>query len=290
MRKGYLFFVTIVFALFFFAAFIAVPVTAAEWLPSDAVIAHGFGYNYRGRPLLGVFVATDNQVSAFREGEVIFSRSQRNTASRLPSPFGAWTAVDHGDGLLSIFSRHGEGEEPPQFIRQGDVVARAGVSGWSQRSGFYFVSYDRKERRWVNPAMVIPFPGTRPFQIQRIQLRNTQGELFEGNQLLNLRQGRYTVMVTAVHFPGGGRFTPFRVRSLVNGVEAGMFLMETIHAADGALIVNRGSPVSALQVYALYPAFEVADIFLTHGQAILEIIVQDIEGNSRNTSIRIHVD
>ena len=264
---------------------------AAEWPSENAVITRGFGFNDRGRPSLGVFFESRDHVPAVREGEVVFSRSQRETASRLPSAFGAWTAVDHGDGLLSIYSRYSDepGNPRPLFVGQGDPVARPGVSGWSSRNGFYFILYDRKERRWVNPSMVIALPAARLPLIQGIQLRNAQGGVVESGQFRNLSQGRYTVTVTAVH-PPPGQFAPHRIICLVNGVETGTLLLETISARDGVLLVNRDGLVPASRVYAPYPAFEAGEFFLSRGQAILEIIIQDIAGNSRSTVTRIQVE
>ena len=145
----------------------------------------------------------------------------------------------------------------------------------------------------MNPAMVIAFRETRLPQIQGIQLRNAQGRVIEGSQIRNLPQGGYTVTVNASDVPpgsGGGQHSPYRIVCSVNGLEAGTLSLETISAGDGVLMVNRDGLVPALRVYAPYPAFEVGEVYLNRGQAILEIIVRDVEGNSRSVLIRIQVE
>ena len=282
----------------FFAAVVIFFVSRvpADWPAGDAVMTRSFGFNDRGRPALGVIFECRGDVPAAGGGEIIFSRSWGETASRLPSPLGAWTAVDHGDGLVSVYSRYLDEPRNRQLtqVDRGDSVAIAGASGWSRRDGFHYILFDRKERRWVNPAMVIdPFPQVSLPQIQGIQLRNAQGRPVEGAQIRNLSQGRYTVAVNAsdpVQVSGGRQYSPYRIVCSVNGAEAGTFSLETISARDGILMVNRDGLVPALQVYGPYPAYEVGDVFLSRGQAILEVIIQDITGNSRNALTRILVE
>ena len=268
---------------------------AIDWPSADAVMVRNFGYNDRGRPVLGTVFEGEGQVVAAGEGELIFFRTEENTASRLPSPLGAWSAVDHGDGLVSIYGRYGdEGGKLPLQTAAGSPIAPAGISGWSRRDGFYFGLYDRRERRWVNPSMVItPFPDTVPPQITGIQLRNAQGSVLEGVQLRNISQGRYTISVHAFDTlpdAGGIQLAPHRIVCSMNGIEAGALSFETICARDGVLMVNRNGLVPALRVYAPYPAFEAGEVQISRGQAMLEIIVQDIAGNSRSANTRMIVE
>jgi hypothetical protein len=83
---------------------------------------------------------------------------------------------------------------------------------------------------------------------------------------------------------------PHRIACSVNGTEAGSLSLETICARDGMLMVTRNGLIPALRAYAYYPAFEAGEVHLSRGQAILEIIVHDIAGNFRSTSIRMIVE
>jgi len=269
--------------------------TALEWPLPDARMIRNFGYNDRGRPSLGTVFEGEGDILAAGDGEMIFSRTGKEFASRLPSPLGAWSAVDHDDGLISIYGRRGDeaGNRPLSKVGQGVPIAAAGSSGWSRRNGFYFVLYDRKERRWVNASMVItPFPDTAPPQIAGIQLRRADGRLMEGSQLRSLSQGRYTIMVNAVDTLLEPKLplAPHRIVCSVNGEEAGALSFETICARNGMLMVSRNALIPAERVYASYPAFEAGEVHLSRGQAILEVIVQDIAGNTRNASIRMIVE
>lgn len=274
---------------------VSVPLCAMDWPAVDAVMVRNFGSNDRGRPVLGTVFEGEGPVLAAEGGELIFSRSGGETASRLPSPLGAWTALDHGDGLISIYSRCEDvgGTTAGRRTERGSPVAVTGVSGWSGRQGVYFILYDRRERRWVNPSMIItPFPDTRQPQILAVDLHNAQGALVPRGQN-RISQGRYTVLVSAVDTMLSSQenpLAPHRIVCSVNGVEIGSLHFETISARDGVLMVYRNGLSPVTQVYAPFPAFEAGEVFLSRGQASLEIIVQDIAGNSRVTLSRLTVE
>jgi hypothetical protein len=282
--------------------------SAMNWPSETAVMIRNFGSNDRGRPALGMVFAGDTQVLAAENGEVIFTHNKNDTFSRLPSPLGAWTAVDHEDGLITIYSRYAndtpdialnsalnsalfsEETVTPAHVQKQEPIAVSGISGGSAQKGFYFQVYDRRERSWINPAMLVtPQRETRPPQIQSVELLNAQGLPV---QSWNLNQGRYTVVVNSniVAAPRGSFFAPQRIVCSINGAEAGSLNFESFSARDGILMVFRNGLVPARQVYSNFPAFEAATVFLSRGQANLEVIVQDINGNSRSYVSRIVVN
>jgi len=281
--------------------FIIFSVSAMSWPSDNAVLIRNFGANDRGRPVMGMLFSGGSEVLAAESGEIIFSRGKNDPASRLPSPLGAWTAVDHGDGLISIYSRYAEHPDywrearPLTYVEKQQPIAICGTSGWSSRDGFYFMLFDRRDRRWINPAMIItPVLETRAPQIISVDLRNAQGVMMQSR---NLSQGRYTVVVNAaggvpfaVQPQGLQPFAPQRIVCSINGAEVGALNFEAVLARDGVLLVSRNGLVPARQIYATYPTFEAAEVFLTRGQVTLEIIVQDITGTSRSVVNRLFVN
>jgi hypothetical protein len=269
-----------------------------------------FGFNLDGRPAVGVSFETEEPVRAAEAGEVFFVRSGEDTASRLPSPMGNWLALDHGDGLISIYSRFDESSGRPAAgssaqVDRNAIIARAGSSGWSAARGFFFAIFDRRERRWVNPAMIIaPLPDTRPPQIVSVSLIAEDGRSIvlsrpprtgaqTGAVQGRISQGRYRIAVEAsdTRLEAGEReLAPHRILCLVNGAETGALNFETYSARDGALMVDRNGLTPVSKVYAPYPAFDVGDVWLTRGQATLEVIVQDITGNERSAAVRFTVE
>jgi len=265
---------------------------AMSWPSQEAVLIRNFGSNDRGNPVLGMIFEGGTEVLAAEKGEVIFSRSRNDVASRLPSPLGAWAAVDHGDGLISIYSRLAEVESIGHtVVEKQQTIASSGVSGWSARNGFYFIVFDRRERRWVNPAMIITpaRENIRPLQILSVNLRNAQGQVVQSPIL---SQGRYTILVnvSGSSAPGAQQHAPQRIVCSVNGAEVGSINFEAVSARDGVLLISRNGLVPARQVYSAFPSYETAEVFLNRGLVTLEVIVQDITGNPRNVVSRLTVN
>jgi hypothetical protein len=267
---------------------------AMNWPCEGAELTRNFGWNDNGQPVLGMVFAGDTKALAADNGDVIFTRVREDSASRLPSPLGAWTALDHGDGLISIYSRYEEENLHSDRVEKLDPIAQTGISGWSKQKGFYFILYDRKERRWINPAMIItPIKENAIPQILSVGLQNEQIIPLISPQTRIIDQGRYAVLVNAAGAAQGAReypLAPQRIVCSVNGAEAGSLNFEAVSARDGVLMVYRNGLVPAKQIYANFPAFETAVVILNRGQATLEVIVQDIAGNSRNSVSRIIVN
>jgi hypothetical protein len=244
----------------------------------DARITKNFGMNDGGTPVLGETLEFEGNIAAAEAGEVIFSVSDDDKANSIPSPFGVWTAVDHGDGLIGIYARLGN--------EQSYAFAVAGKSGWTSRSGFYFSFFDRKERRWVNPALIVGNePDTEPPIVRSVRLRNDNGDLIDLSAQRTIRQGRYSIEVDA----SDKQLVPYKILTSLNGVEVGSIALEIFSAKDGVLMVHGFVP--AQRVYAHYPSLEVAsNVWFTRGQASLEVIVSDFNANIAARNYRIYVE
>ena len=285
------------FFVFFLLVIILFPplLAAMDW-PSSGVLTRNFGWNNRGLPHLGVTIEDSGEFRSAEVGELLYRRREGDTASRLPSPLGSWAALDHGDGIISIYSRFDDASsrEIEGQVEKGQALGEAGISGWSGRTGFYFQLFDRKERRWINPSMIITPPeDTRPPVIQSVRLRNEQGRLFDLFQTRILSQGRYVILVEAVdtmRLPNESPLAPYRIICSLNGSEAGSLNFETYSSRDGSLMVYRNGLVPVKRVYAPFPGYEVAELWLSRGQISLEIIAQDIAGNTRNVVFRLMVE
>jgi hypothetical protein len=273
----------------------ALALTAMDWPSEDGVMVNNFGAHNNGLPLLGAVFATDGPVRAAEEGDILFSHFSENCASRLPSPLGSWIAMDHGDGLISIYSHLEDTQEITILdrITKGRVIAAAGQTGWTDRKGFAFSFFDRKERRWINPSMIItPLADTREPVITSVELRNSDRQIINLSQG-RISQGRYTILVNAQDTmleERGNPLAPYRILCSVNGVEIGALNFETYSARDGVLMVYRNGLVPVEQVYASRDAFEVGEVWFTRGQATLEVIAQDITGNTRSVTFRLQVE
>ena len=269
---------------------------AMDWPSASGSMVKNFGVNDSGLPSLGISFESSGEVMAADGGELLFYHWEGDTASALPSPLGTWIALDHGDGILSIYARLNDkqSEAPLEQQEKGRVLSGAGNSGWSLNSGFYFQLFDRKEKRWINPSLIITPPeDIRPPEIMSVRLRNAQGGLINPFQTYNLNQGRYTIIVNAtdtLRLTSERPLAPHKIICTLNGSEIGVLNFETYSSRDGQLMVYRNGLVPVRQIYAPVPSYEVADVWFSRGQTTLEIIAQDIAGNIRNVIYRLLVE
>ena len=283
--------------LLLFALSPALNLFSMDWPVPQGTITSNFGWNNNSLPHLGISFSSEGSIGAAENGELLYRRAEGDTASRLPSPLGSWIALDHGDGIISIYSRFDADTAPatlPGIVEKGRSLGISGMSGWSRTNGFFFQLYDRKERRWINPSMIITPPeDIRPPVIISVRLKNDSGDLIDPVQTRNLSQGRYVIYVDAsdtLRLANEPPLAPYRIICSLNGSETGVLNFETYSARDGALMVYRNGLVPVKQVYAPFPAYEVADVWLSRGQTTLEIIAQDIAGNVRNAVYRLIVE
>jgi hypothetical protein len=234
-------------------------------------------------------------VRAVETGEVLFSRSSSDRASRLPSPLGEWTAIDHGDGLVSLYGRLEERRmrRLPSVMEKGVMVGSAGTTGWSEERGFYYSLFDRKERRWVNPAVLEGRrdEGHAPV-IQSVTLMDSQGRVIDASQSKGFAQGKRTVFVAAADYAETeeASLAPFRVVCSLNGREVGAVALEALSARDGRMWIYRNGLVPVEQVYAGAFGFELGEAVFIRGQADLEILVQDADGNVQRAEYHFTVE
>jgi hypothetical protein len=278
------------------------PVSAIDWPSKDAALISNFGKSYMGMPALGDTFRAEGSFGPIEKGEIIFTRGVSSPASRFTAPLGAMTVVDHGDGLLSVYSRAGASPDRPQPSVEADtVIAEAGMSGWTRTRGFYLSIFDKKDRRWVNPSVVIPVPPDTVLPVIRsVRLKGGDGRILDLATVRTVRQGAYFIIVHAddAGADSGTALAPARIICSVNGVETGVLAFDTFSTRDGALMLFRNGLVPVAQIYSEAPAVEACEVFFNRGQVTLEIIVQDAASgsspsaapNSRRAVYRLSVE
>jgi len=283
---------TCAFLLLFCAC--AVLTFAFDWPVREGRLTANFGSNNNGTPLLGNFFAASGSIFPANVGELVFIHDPENPAARIPSPLGSWMAIDHGDNLLGVYGRYEERHfaPVPTLVETATVLAATGKSGWTEQEGVYFAFYDRRERRWVNPSVMISgMNDTIPPVIRQVELRNAAGTPYNPNLVQHIPQGLYRIYVDTADTlqAGGNLLAPNRIICSVNGAEIGTLSFETLVSRNGERMVYRNGLVEASQIYDA-KGFGLGEIRFTRGQAVLVIEVRDIADNARSVTFRLTID
>ncbi|MCL1815105.1 MAG: hypothetical protein FWG27_04725 [Treponema sp.] len=282
----------------FFIFFLSFFAFAIDWPAREGRVTANFGISDEGIPLLGNEFAAAGPVFPADMGELIFVHDPENHAVRFPSPLGSWMALDHGDNMAGIYGRYEDrqGTPVPTLVESGTVLAAAGRTGWSQQNGFYFAVFDRRERRWVNPSVIITgnisgIEDRTPPVIRQVELRTVAGTPINPGLTQRLTQGLYTIYVDVwdSQGTGGELLAPNRITCSINGEEKAVLSYETLVSREGKRMVYRSGTVPAAQVYDPR-GFGLGEIRLTRGQAILVIEARDIMDNARSVTYRLTID
>ncbi|GAB1481682.1 hypothetical protein MASR2M78_04970 [Treponema sp.] len=206
-----------------------------------------------------------------------------------------WVAIDHGDGLRSLYGRLEAFERPntKTLVEKGTVLGSAGQTGYSTENGYYFSLYDNQERRWVNPSMVVtPRADKKAPLIRGCFLVAADRTFINLAQTRSLRQGSYRILVDVVDTEENGLSpsAPQRILCMINGEERGALHLETIAVKAGKLMVNQLVPTPAELSYGKEPSFDLGEVRLTRGRTLLEIIARDASGNERIVSYTLSVE
>ena len=290
MKKNTAFFLLLLSASFL--------VFGIGWPVREGALAANFGRSDGGIPLLGNVIVSAGSVFPAEVGELIFVYEPENPAAHFPSPLGSWMALDHGDNMVGIYSRFDNRRDVPvpTIVDTGTVLASAGKSGWAEQDGLYFAFFDRRERRWVNPAILIAgtisgVEDTVPPVIHQVELRTMAGASFNPAAVQRLPQGLYTIYVDASDSlgQGGEALAPNRIICSVNGAETGVLSFETLISKEGKRMVYRNGTVPAADVFD-EKGFGLGEIQLTRGQATLVIEARDMADNARSVTYRLTVE
>jgi hypothetical protein len=268
---------------------------ALDWPSRDGILVSNFGLNERGTAVQENTFRASGPFYPSDIGELVFYQDSSNSASRFPSPLGSWKALDHGDNIIGIYSRFEDrkGDSITTIVEKETIIGNSGRSGWADEEGFSFAFFDRKERRWINPSIVIPLlEDDRPPVIRQVELRGVSGVSINPAQTRNIAQGAYSVYVDAYDTisASGETIAPNRIICSVNGSDAEELKFEFSVAKNGRRMVYRNGLVPAEQVYASWPGYEAGNVRFSRGQATLVVEVRDIAENSRSVTYRLTVE
>ncbi|MDR0403141.1 MAG: hypothetical protein LBH35_06080 [Treponema sp.] len=268
---------------------------AMDWPLENGILVSNFGLNERGTVLQENTFRASGPVYPSSAGELVFYQDSSNSASRFPSPLGSWTALDHGDNIVGIYSRFEDEKRDSitTIVERETMIGRTGKSGWTDEEGFSFAFFDRKERRWINPSIIIPpLDDDRPPVIRQVELRGVSGVSVNPAQTRTIAQGAYSVYVDAYDTisASGETLAPNRIICTVNGSGVEELKFEFTAVKNGKRMVYRNGLTPAGQVYHSWPGYEAGNVRFSRGQVTLVIEVWDIAENSRSVTYRLNIE
>lgn len=273
-----------------FLVLAVISLCAFEWPLNSGSIRYGFG-SFRDGFLKGTEFGTANSmVRAVAEGELVFVATGRSLPGGYPIHGGSMLSLAHPAEMVSVYT----GMVPDSIsrylvkVKAGDVLGRTPDAGG--RLGARLFTYDGKERRFVNPLMVLP--GVRDDMVPVIRstsLKN-DGGVVRIDQTRIIKQGIYDVILEVYdNSPTGEQSAPFEIAVTLDGSVRARVVYDASWAKDGMPFIF-GSAGLEEDAYLLGEnRVRFGPYVFPRGRVVLSISVLDFTGNKREQTYSLSV-
>ncbi len=258
-------------------------VGAFEW-PSDAG-AYRFGFGTaRGGLLRGVeFRPSDGLIQAAANGELTFAVDSPSLPGGYPVSGGGMVVVAHASDMTTIYSglKRGSVSSYLKNVHAGDILGSSSTALTDR--GVVFYTFDAKERRYINPLIVMPGLVDDKAPVVRSVSLSTDGTETLVDATKPIRQGKYWLLVdTYDSSPSGTASAPFELRIFIDGSERDRLVYDAIWAKNGKSLPGESSvaPDGRLRL---------GPYTLQRGRVALSVVVSDYNGNTREQAYSVSV-
>ncbi|MBU0927220.1 MAG: peptidoglycan DD-metalloendopeptidase family protein [Spirochaetes bacterium] len=263
---------------------------AFEW-PADAGrFRFGFGAP-RGGFLRGVeFGSADGLVTAADDGELTFSAQGPRLPGGYPLVAGSLVVVAHASSMTTVYAglKPGSVSSYLKNVRKGDVLGRSSEA--KDARGVSFYTFDAKERRFINPMIVMPSVSDDKPPVIRSMALSLEADGSYADQSKPIRQGSYYVVVDAYDLsPSGSQSSPFDLRVLIDGSERGRMVYDAAWAADGRATLFGGVGVEEGAYLVADGRVRFGPFSLSRGRVLVTVAASDYASNRREQTYSISV-
>jgi hypothetical protein len=281
-----------------FALSCTLPTAAFDWPLSRFRMNSTFGTPRDNYFQFGIhFFATEASVFSIARGEVVFFQKDKNPSGGMPTPLGNLIAVEHSEGLESIYSNLGSLSDAvtrsTKEIAARTLLGTAGKSGIAPFPGLFLGVFDTKTAQWVNPLLVLPSrsDGMAP-AILSMALTNDGHESILG-KVAEIAQGSYTISAEVKDMSGSpeafSQSAPFEIQLMVDGKDVAKKVFDLLWWKDGQRKLFTPGMVSRKGFLDRNGRYRLIDIFLPRGKTTIGIIVSDAGGDRRKAEWTLQV-
>lgn len=271
-------------------AVLAVTAAAFEW-PADAgKFRFGFGA-FRGGFLRGAeFGVAEGLVRSADDGELTFVATGPSLPGGYPIFGGTLLVVSHASDMITIYEglQRGSSSSYLKNVKAGDILGRSAAV--TNGRGVSFYTYDAKERRFINPLILLPrIVDDKPPAIRSAML-SLEGQEVVMDQTRPVRQGLYYLLLDAFDTtPSGAAGAPFEVRVLLDGSERARVVYDAAWAAGGTSLLFGATGLVEDSFLTQDGRMRFGPFNLSSGRVILTIIASDYAGNKREQTYSVSV-
>ncbi|MBN2875243.1 MAG: hypothetical protein JXM71_09135 [Spirochaetales bacterium] len=272
------------------ASLCVVSAIAFEWPADRGVYRFGFGA-LRAGFLRGVeFGVAESLMEASDDGEMVFATEHPALPGGYPLRGNSIMAVAHASDMTTVYTGLEQGSLATYLrsVRKGDILGRSSAADGGRGAIVYV--FDRRERRYINPLIVMPeLSDKKPPVIQSISLI-TGGVETSLAATRTVRQGSYTVLLDVVDVaPSGDASAPYDIRILIDGSERARVVYDAAWSLEGIPVLFGGAEIVEYSYVADDGRLSFGPYVFSRGTVVLAVRVGDYSGNIKEQTYSLSI-
>lgn len=275
---------------------ISVPVFSFEWPIEDPRVISSFGTPEGNNYKKGIeIVSSAEGISPIEGGEVIFhSREYKRGIHDIPSPLGNSLVLQHERGIRSVYGHLSEPVEGNiEYFSLTEEFGKVGSSGISDGEYLSLLIIDSEVNRFVNPLLSLPsLADTYEPQLNSVTLQGDE-KAFDLENENTVPQGKYRFLIDTFDLASAmdslHPIAPYSIKVYINGEEQISLGFESITIDDWTAVPTNPLSVEASLLYSGEWEYNLGQVTLQTGEAVIEVSVNDFAGNESTATYRLQV-
>lgn len=263
---------------------------AFDWPIDGGKFRFGFG-TPRGGFLRGVeFGSGDGLVRAADDGELAFVSDGPRLPGGYPLSGNSILVLAHVSDISTIYvgMERGSVSSYLKNVRRGDVLGRSLEIKSGRGTTVY--AFDAKERRYVNPLIIMPAQQDSKAPVLKSVALVSDGIETEIDKAASVRQGSYDLLIdTYDASPTGAQSAPYDIRVIIDGSERARVVYDAAWATAGASSLFGTGSIGEKSYLTDDGRIRLGPYAFASGRVIVAVIVSDYAGNRREQSYSITV-
>jgi hypothetical protein len=269
----------------------AVSAFAFDWPLDGGSYRYGFGSPREGFLKGMEFGASGGMVKASDDGELTFAADGESLPGGYRLRGGSMMVIAHASDMTTVYTGMVKGSISSYLknVRAGDALGLSAAADHSGR-GVTFYVFDSKERRFVNPLIIMPGLKDDKAPVIRSVALVLNGVETPLEPPKAVRQASYELVIDAYDIsPSGNSSAPFDVRVLIDGSEAAHAVYDAAWASSGISSMFGSTKVAEDSYLDAEGRIRLGPYILSRGRVVLTVAASDYSGNKREQTYSISV-
>lgn len=205
------------------------------------------------------------------------------------STLGTAVVISHEDSFLTVYGNLDTNSLNQEIFKNtkvstGTNLSTTGSSAWQEGNSFLeFQIIDSKNKSYVNPLILMPrLSKYEPLTFSDIILKNKFGKQYALDSQITIPAGVYKIYKNRQSVA-----VPYEISLILNGTESEKITFDTMTQSKNELTIQGRNQYSINEIYPSEQRMLLGEVYLSHGNNTLTIILTDFARNEKSKVFKI---